>query len=792
VERGWMKLRRAKTVLLIVLVLLCCLLGFLLVKPLLFAETSMVHRDGDVILASGTPQSEIGVVSSTFDLAGNVNSFTGTGAQKALPAAYSGGETFPGADMPFGMVQWSPDTVSRAYSGYKYSDNRIRGFSLTHLSGAGCYAFGDLPFMPVASVITDSPAVDPTRYTATFSHANETAYPGFYRVGMDNGVTAELTVTQRSGAGRFTYPSGQSASMLLNLAGSLTTVTGAQATLGSDTISGKIDNGSFCGTHWNTYHLYFWAQFSRPFLTSGVWQAGMVMPGATTVSGPNTGVFVNFDTSTQNFVSVRVGISYVSVANAEANVAQENPSGNFDALHQQAEQTWNQWLGKIQVSGGTTTQQATFYTALYHALLFPSVFSDANGQYIGFDQKVHQVPAGHAQYANFSGWDIYRSEAQLLALLAPAQAADMAQSLVNDGAQGNGLPKWPIANGETYVQVGDPSDAIIADIYAFGSTDFDTHAALNEMLRQATQGNVERPGLSYLNTLGYEPIGGSYSCCNFYGSAAASLEYNTADFALGAFAGALGDKVNQQRFTRRAQGWRYLFDSATGYLEPRAADGSFETGSGLADNHGWVEGNAAQYTWMVPFNLRGLFDAIGGNARVVQRLDTFFTQLDAGTDAPYAFLGNEPSIETPWEYDYAGAPYKTQQVVREIVNTLYAPGADGIPGNDDLGEMSSWYVFAALGMFPETPGTSTLVLASPLFPQITLHRPGGQVIQINAPGASADVYYVQSLNVNGIPGTAPWLPASFIANGGTLDYSLSTTLNPAWGADPVDAPPSYP
>ena len=786
-----MKIVRHVTI--FVCILLCCLIGLFLARPLLFAGTNnKAHEDGNVWLGVGTPQQGIGLASSTLDLTSNVDTFTGTGAQQGLPSAYSGGETFPGADMPFGMVQWSPDTVARAYSGYKYSDNRIRGFGLTHVSGAGCYAYGDLPFMPVVGAFTGAPSVDPTRYTATFSHTNEQTYPGFYRVTMDNGVTTELTVTQRSGASRFTYPAGQSASLLLDLAGSLTPVTDAQATLGRDTISGWVNTGGFCGTHWNKYRLYFWAQFSRPFLASGVWQGSTVTPGASTVSGPNTGVFVRFDTSEQNFVSARVGVSYVSVANAEANVNQENPTGNFDALHQQAEQTWNQWLGKIQITGGTSVQRATFYTALYHALLFPSVFSDVNGQYIGFDEKIHQVAPEHAQYANFSGWDMYRSEAQLLTLLAPAQAADMAQSLVNDGAQGNGLPKWPIANGETYVQVGDPADAIIADIYAFGGTDFDTRAAFKEMLQQATQANTERPGLNYLASSGYEPVGGSYSCCNFYGAASASLEYNVADFALGAFAGALGDKANEQRFEKRAQGWRALFDPATGYLEPRAADGSFEIGASLGDNHGWVEGNTAQYTWMVPFNLRGLFNALGGNASAVRRLDTFFTQLNAGTDAPYAFMGNEPSIEVPWEYDYAGAPYRTQQVVRAIVNGLYATGSSGLPGNDDLGEMSSWYVFAALGMFPETPGTANLVLASPLFPQIILHRPGGQVIQINAPNASANVYFVQSLNVNGMPSASPWLPASFIANGGTLDYTLSTTSNPAWGADPTDAPPSYP
>src|SRR5579883_1114901 len=763
-------------------VLVFCLLTQFLVRPPLLAIGIKLHQDSD-----GGPH----LLNLGTDLAQLVNVFVGTGARVALPAAYSGGETFPGADTPFGMVQWSPDTVHRAFGGYDYHDSRIRGFGLTHISGAGCHAYGDLPFMPFTDAITTSPATDPTRYISTYSHANELAYAGYYQVRLDNSVLVELTATQRSGAARFTYPAGQPASMLIDLAGAFGIVTAAQATIGSDTISGWVSSGNFCGTHRNTYRLYFWAQFSQPFASSGVWKDGSVVRDATTVTGPRSGVFVTFDTSKQNVIGVRAGLSYVSVDNAKANVNQENPRGDFDAVYQQAVQTWNQRLGVIQIRGGTEAQRETFYTALYHTQLFPSIFSDVNGQYIGFDGQVHTVPAGHAQYANFSGWDIYRSEAQLLALLAPAQASDMAQSLVNDYLQGGILPKWPIANAETYVMVGDPADAILADIYAFGGTNFDVRAALTAMVTQATRPNSERPGLSYLQTLGYIPPGGNYGCCNFYGSAATSLEYNTADFAISALARALGESQTASQFQQRAQNWRRLFNPATGYLQARLSDGSFPTNFSPASGAGWTEGNNAQYSWMVPFNLRGLFDAMGGNANVIQRLDTFFTDLNAGINQPYAYMGNEPTIETPWEYDYAGAPYKTQHVVREVVNTLYTPDPNGLPGNDDLGELSSWYVFAALGMYPETPGTANLVLASPLFPHITIHRPNGVTIRINAPGASADVYYVQRLLVNGQPGTRPWLPPSFVAQGGTLDYTLASTPNPSWGADPADAPPSY-
>jgi alpha-1,2-mannosidase, putative len=757
-----------------------------------------------------------------------VDPFTGTGVQQG--AVYGGGDTFPGADAPFGMVQWSPDTVNYAPGGYDYTDNRIKGFSLTHLNGAGCTAYGDLPFMPYAGTVTDSPATDPSRYVASFSHANESANAGYYQVKLDNGINTELAALLRSGAGRFTYPQGTTASLLVNVSGSAAGTDDAQVTVGTNTISGYATSGHFCGAS-NSYRVYFWAKFDQSFASIGTWHNSILTPGAaaaqggspvapavkqiitaqtqaktrgittqaqvaqqhpsTTVSGPGSGAYVTFNTSTNAAVSVKVGLSFVSVANAQTNVNQDNSTGNFDQALTKAHQLWNQSLGAIQIQGGTANQQDTFYTALYHALLQPNVFSDTNGQYIGFDGRVHTTAKGHAQYANYSGWDIYRSEIQLLALLAPNETSDIVQSMVNDYAQSGLLPKWSQANGESYVMVGDPSDPIIASAYAFGARNFDTTTALAAMIKEATQTNNDRPGLSYLQNLGYEPSNGNYGCCNFYGPAATTLEYNTADFSIGAFAQALGDTTDYTQFVTRAQDWENLFNPATGYLEPRNQDGSFQTPFNPASQNGWVEGNGAQYNWMVPFNLRGLFDAFGGNTKTLQRLDTFFTQLNAGPDKPYAFLGNEPTLETPWEYDYAGAPYKTQQIVRQVENTIYTTGPGGLAGNDDLGEMSSWYVFAALGMFPETPGTANLALGSPLFTSATVHRESGQTIQINAPQAATGAPYVQSLTVNGQTSTKPWLPASFVAAGGTLDFTLSDTANTTWGSNPNDAPPSY-
>jgi predicted alpha-1,2-mannosidase len=767
--------------------------------------------------------------SASTNYASLVNPFTGTGASPVGPSGWGDGDTFPGADAPFGMVQWSPDTVNAYAGGYDTSDNRIRGFSLTHLSGAGCNGYGDIPFMPYVGAVTSSPASSPSQYVSTFSHSNESAYAGYYKVALDNGVTTELTTTQRTGSARFTYPSGKTETLLVNVSGSINGDSADQVTISGNTISGSATSNGFCGSS-ASYTVYFYATFSQPFASSGTWQNGTVSPNVkttqgssqaspsvkavnsaqtkvfknhdssaqtrqqaaapanTSASGPGAGAYVTFNSTT---VVASVGVSYVSTANAQANLSKEQPSTDFNTVLAGSTQTWNQYLGEINVSGGTSAQTATFYSALYHVFLFPSVFSDDNGQYIGFDRKVYTESSGHVQYANYSGWDIYRSEAQLLGLLAPTQAADMAQSMVNDYTQSGQLPKWSFANTETYVMVGDPADAIIADFYAFGGTGFDTQSALTDMVKEATQTNNIRPGLNYLENIGYLPSDGSYGCCNYYGDASTTLEYNTADFAIGAFAGAIGNSSTHNQFVDRAQDWENLLNTNDGYLEPRSANTSFPSSYSPTSGNDWVEGDGAQYNWMVPFNLAGLFANEGGNSAIVSRLNTFFTKLDDGPNSSYAFLGNEPTLETPWEYDYAGAPYQTQNIVRQVENTLYSTGPGGLPGNDDLGQTSSWYVFAAMGMFPETPGTANLALTSPLFPSITLTRPSGQTIQINAPGASASTYYIQSLSVNGTATQNPWLPASFITSNETLNYTLSTTANTSWGSAASNAPPSY-
>ena len=740
-----------------------------------------------------------------------VNPFIGTSNQA---------DDFPGADVPFGMVQWSPDTPSRPEGGgYEYNDSSITGFSLTHIAGPGCGAAGDIPVLPTVGTVN-------TGATDAFSHSNESASAGSYKVALNNQVTTELTATTRSGMARFTFPSSTQSNLIFKLNGSQNGDTSTQFNVVSSTeVSGQVTSGHFCGAG-NTYTVYFDMVFDQPFTSQGTAAAKASTltpstsgegasknaaeqpnkpvlhgkaPKTTTSATPKTvkpdaaasNGYVTFNTTSNPVVQAKVGLSYVSTANAVANRTAENSGWNFDTTRAAAQSSWNTLLGKVGIAGGTAAQQATFYTALYHSLLHPNVISDTNGQYYGFDGKTHTVDSGHtAVYANYSGWDIYRSQAQLEALVDPQAASDTAQSMVDDYTQTGIFPKWSEDNGESYVMVGDPADAILADYHAFGATNFDTSKALSDMVAQASKTNNDRPGLNYLASPGYMPHDGSYGCCNFYGPVSTTLEYDTADFALSAMAGRLGDSADQQTYANRAQDWRNVLNPASGFVEPRNANGSWTNGFDPTSGTDMVEADSWIYTGMVPFDLAGLARAKGGNAAMNDYLDTTLRSYTG--DDGYAWVGNEPSIELPWEYDYTGEPYKTQGTVRSIQDQIWADSPTGLAdGNDDLGAMSAWYVWSALGMFPETPGTSDLALGSPLFTQAVVSLPSGSTLTINGSGAADNAPYVQSATWNGSAWNNAYAPTTAITSGGTLNYTLGTAANTSWASAASAAPPSY-
>src|SRR6201996_2653757 len=543
-------------------------------------------------------------------------------------------DTFPGADRPFGMVQWSPDTPSRPDGGgYSDSDSSTPGYSLTHVSGPGCAVAGDFPVLPFTGTL---PA-DPASATASFSHSTESAHPGSYAV-TAGGVRTRLAVTDRTGVARFSYPSGSPAQLLFKVADSANG--GSAATfqaVGNREVTGSVTSGHVCGQPDN-YTVYFAARFDRPFTATGTWggtdpatvtkkaggtavtERGKQDPVKKTFnaggsggsggaaggssaggsggaaggsgagrgsaggdvgqqgSGVVAGGWLTFDTSKNANVGMQVAVSYVSAAGAVGNLNAEARTWSVGAVAAQATAAWNRQLGTIAIHGGSPAGQAQFYTALYHASLEPSLFSDSGGEYIGFDSKVHRVAAGHAQYANYSGWDIYRSEVPLLATIDPKIASDMATSLLNDAAQMGALPKWPVANGESGVMNGDAADPILADTYAFGARGFDTGAALRDMVAgadgtsRAGQGwYVERPNAAAYIAKGYVPNVASDSISPVPNGASETLEYALDDFAISRLAGSLHQTSTAGTFTGRSQNWANLFDSADGgYIEPRA------------------------------------------------------------------------------------------------------------------------------------------------------------------------------------------------------------------------------
>ncbi|MEV5754392.1 lectin [Actinoallomurus sp. NPDC052308] len=731
-------------------------------------------------------------------------------------------DDFPGADVPFGMVQWSPDTNPRPYGGgYSYTSSTITGFSLTHMAGPGCKAYGDVPIMPTVGAVTDAGSA-----SASFSHDDESVSPGSYSVKLGNGVRTDLTTTTRGGIGRFTFPATTRANLLFKLTGSQNgTFADTWKVVGDRAVVGSVTSGNFCGQG-NRYTVHFAVTFDRPF-AAGTWQATTLRPGATSLTAtsaarmmsqaasaeegdaPNNprphgpqrpqaapltdpnGAYLTFDTTKNPVVTARVGLSFTSDAEAQANRDAEVRTPSFEHVRAAARTAWNAALGRIRVAGGTLAQRHVFYTALYHALLHPNVMSDADGRYMGFDNAVHRVAHGHAQYANYSGWDIYRAQAQLLGMIAPDQASDIAQSAVNDYAQSGQLPKWSQANGETYTMIGDPIDPIIADLYAFGARHFDTATAKNAMVHGATVASKIRPGLNYLESIGYTPSNGVYGCCNYNGSVSTTLEYNTADFAIGAFAGALGDKATQTRFVTRAQDWKNLLNTTSGFMQPRTASGSWTSGFDPASKSNMTEGTSWQYTGMVPFNVRGLADAKGGNAAMIAYLDHVLAAYD-GSGGDHANLGNEPSIELPWEYDYVGQPWKTQAIIHDVRDKLWpdSPTGWGV-GNDDLGTMSAWYVWAAMGVYPETPGTADLALGSPEFTKIVIALGTGRKLTIDAPKAAPDAPYVHGATWNGTAWHNAYLRPSAVLEGGTLHLDLRTTADTSWATAPSSAPPSY-
>lgn len=732
------------------------------------------------------------------------------------------GNTFPGATRPFGMLQWSPDTApaSSMWGGYGWNDTTITGFSVRHLSGPGCGVYGDVPIMPTTRSVDRSPALPfstklQPAYTAQFAHDQEASAPGSYSVTLDPGtpraIDVALAAGRRAGAGRLTFPDGLPATVLVNGPGAA--VGASDTTVRVDPEAGEIDvsatSGWFCFNA-NTYRIHVVMRFDKPFTAHGTWRRGTLHPGATTATDANLGRF-NFGgfgptaqagayaTFADRSVGVRVGVSFVSVENARANLDAE--AGTYEAVRDAARDEWRTELGKVEVEGGTDDERRRFTTALYQSLLHPSTFSDADGSYMGMDGAVHHAE-GWTKYADYSGWDTYRSQMALVALIDPDRASDMVRSLLADFDESGALGKWSVANGHTNVMVGDPAAPLIASAYAFGARDFDLGAAVAATTANADEYKVlwgptyaryvARPGLPDYLRIGYVPLEMEAFVAiapeRAWGVASTTLEYALADFSISRLAAAACETDVAAEFQRRAGNWREVLNPARRTAEPRLRNGAFLPWAYSGSPFGFVEGNGAQYTWLVPQDVGGLTDALGGRNAAADRLDRLFEHVNAGADHPYAFMGNEPTLHVPWLYSWAGRRWRTDAVVRETLDALYPPGPGGFPGNDDLGSMSSWYVFASLGLYPVVPGTDLLVVNGPRFPRATLHLGGGDVV-VRADGAADDRPFVHGLALDGVPLDRAWLRASELAGGGDLDFTLAAEADTDWGNAVL--PPSW-
>jgi len=730
----------------------------------------------------------------------SVDPFIGTGGE---------GHTFPGAVAPFGMVQLSPDTntgceIRDCYkwaAGYRYSDTRIYGFSHTHFSGAGHSDLGDFLIMPTVGPASDVP-LDPGTdsapgYRSRFSHDRESASPGYYSVDLlDSGVKAELTAGTRVGVHRYHFPAGKAAHLVLDLRSSIYNYPGkilwSEVKLRPDgTLTGMRETRGWAPAR----KLWFAMRFSRPltghaFLNreEKIPYRGFQGPGrndssVAQLAGRALVARLDFDNLTAP-LEVKVAISGVDEAGAIKNLDSE--TGGFEAVRARTRASWQQALGALDIDAQPATQR-TLYTALYHALMAPSVFGDADGRYRGPDDQVHQAN-GFTFHSTFSLWDTFRAEHPLLTLVQPeGRNADFVNSLIaSQKVSPFGiLPVWQFQGRETWTMIGYHAVPVIADAYMKGIRGFDAKAALDAMVASADYGPYG--GIDQYKRLGYAAIDKEPE------AASKTVEYAYDDWTIARMARAMGRADVAARFEKRALNWRNSFDAKTGFLRARKADGTFrEPFDPTAINYGsdYTEGNAWQYSWFMPQDQGGLIRVLGGDAATVAKLDAMFdfdnSKLDyshaediAGLIGQYIH-GNEPSHHVAYLYNYAGAPWRTQERLKQIVESQYKPTPDGLSGNDDLGQMSSWLMFTAMGFYPVAPGSNEYVIGRPFADRIALNLPNGKRFVVQADGLSNDNRYVGQVLLNGRPLQRGFIRHEDIMAGGELRFVMSNTPNKTW------------
>ncbi len=739
------------------------------------------------------------------------------------------GNTFPGATLPFAMVQLSPDTYDQGWShagGYKWSDNSIIGFSHRHLSGVGMTALGDVLLMPTVNNKTQidpgTPEYPDEGYRSRFDHDHEIASPGYYCVLLkDYNVKAELTVTKRVGLHRYTFPETKVAHIIIDMGHNLGNKSDKPSCI-------KIVNDTTVQGYKNSPQgtLYFVAVFNRPFSSYGTWNkvypkpetgGGFMNPYKSGEKGVEIGAFVDYSTSAGEAVLVKVAISTVSIEGARKNLAAEMPGWCFDKVRAEAEKTWNNHLDKIDVAGGTKEQKRVFYTALYHTLLSQQIGNDVDGKYYGMDGKVH-VAEGYDFFPTFSAWDTYRSEHPLMTIIETKKSNEMIKSIIDKTRNHGWLPAQHFNNIFRPSMVGDHLVPIVVDAYVKGIRDYDINYLYDMMRRKATSNAPEgfdpannRPGLKFFEDHGYIPVDEESE------SVAATLEMAYDDWCLAQLAKQLGKEDDYKYFSKRALNYKNIYDPETGFMRPRMADGSWlrlckpgelpvpvKKGNytyygcfdplfiGLRPNRHYAESNAWHYLWSVQHDVPGLINLMGGKEAFTKKLDSFFTMDPEVTGPNYVGVvgtigqyvhGNQPSHHVAYLYDYAGQPWKTQMRVNQVMTTLYHDNPGGISGNDDMGSLSSWYVLSSMGFYEVAPGSGVYAIGTPLFSRVEVKLENGKVFTVEAHNRTPENFYIQSATLNGKPLNKPFLKHEDIMNGSTLVFEMGPEPNKKWGVE---------
>jgi len=771
-----------------------------------------------------------------------VNSFIGTQDE---------GNTFPGASAPFGMIQVSP--IAEHYAGYRYGDPKIRGFGHSFVSGAGCWEQGgQVAMLPVTGSIGPGGAFDTSdakaasfdykRYASAYTHDGETGQAGYYKVRLTDygGIDAETTALTRAAAERYTFAAdAKTGHVLVNVGqanekhevvGSVIEIVGDRA------VEGKLVTKSFCGG--KQYTTWFRIEFDRPFKAFGTWDKDGGVPGGRHSVGTQwevaNGAWLSFDLGGARSVTATSAISHVDAEGARRNLDAEGKRDGrlltFDAMRAQAQAAWRKELQRVRIDGASPDDRTVFYTALYHALLHPMTGSDADGRYRGYDEAIHRAD-GWTYYEYFSLWDTYRAQNQWLALTQPAVARDIARTMLAIHDQMGWLPRWGYANFDTNIMTGDPVTPWLVDLWRFGALDGREREAWNALWQNASgrppamnraQG---RAGNDTYLADGFVPYDRAYPSKGMdvdqHHGGSATLEYALADCALAQMASALGETDAAATLRERGRNWRRVWDADTadkelgfrGFPRPRVESGGFYVPAhGAYDprsNHGFHEGTAWQYQWLTQQDVPGIVAAMGGLARTRDRLDAFFGYDELAKDVaggarklwvvgPYSYYNqyrynpnNEPDLHAPWMYTLLGQPWKTATVLR-AAQALFTNAPNGVTGNDDLGTMSAWYLFSALGLYPAVPGSGQVLLHAPRHAHAEIDLGDGRSLRIDAPGADPrSVRYVDGVRVDGQPQRAVWLDVARLRQGGELRFQLGAQAHEnGWGTSPDALPAS--